>query len=140
MIYYPFLHTPQRISYAEHISYPSGYIIHDHRERISLKKPSTFVDGFFMSRLDTIDVIPRTQIRSPNFCKKQIFRSQVSTDTWICFTGSTFFKVYHTILRFSSNYGESSQNARFISLCCLFHSQASLSEYIDMMHERPFLF
>ena len=112
-----------------------------HSNPATIKNPaSTDVVTGFLSRLDTIDVIPRTQIRPPNFCKKQIFRSQVSTDTWICFTGSTFFKVFHTILRFSGNYGESSQNARFISLCCLFHSQASLSEYIDMMHERPFLF
>ena len=53
---------------------------------------------FILFDLDTIDVIHWTQIRPPYFYKNQIFRSQVSTDTWIRFTGGTFFKVYHTSL------------------------------------------
>ena len=37
----------QRISYAQHISYPLGYIIRDHRERISLKKATCFRKSLF---------------------------------------------------------------------------------------------
>ena len=59
-----------------------------------------------LSRLDTIDVIHWTKIRPARFCKKQIFRSQVSTNALIRITGGILLKVYDTLPWNTSDYFE----------------------------------